>query len=71
MTSGRPAGKPAPGTRPERRSGTDRRKKEGKAPHGERRRAVEPRKPEIIELELSADEWAALHLAHDPDRRPG
>ena len=37
----------------ERRSGGDRRRREGVPPAGwERRRAIEPRRPEVAELEI-------------------
>lgn len=45
----------------DRRSGQDRRKKEDGPPAGyERRRAVEPRQPELTELHLSEEELRAL-----------
>lgn len=48
----------------ERRSGADRRQKEVlEADKRERRRSIEPRKPEVAEIELSAEEWAALQGA--------
>lgn len=45
----------------ERRSGVDRRRVD-KGPPGrvDRRRVVEPRKPEVAELDLSESEWGAL-----------
>jgi hypothetical protein len=45
----------------ERRSGKDRRQGD-KGPPGrvDRRRVVEPRKPEVAELNLSDSEWGAL-----------
>jgi hypothetical protein len=45
----------------ERRSGKDRRLVDT-GPHGrhERRRHLEPRRPEVVELELSDSEWAEL-----------
>ena len=46
----------------ERRSGTDRRRVEGNPPvRWERRRGIEPRKPEVVELEMTASQWDALH----------
>jgi hypothetical protein len=49
-------------TQMERRSGTDRRSVEGNPPvRWERRRGVEPRKPEVVELEMTASQWDALH----------
>jgi hypothetical protein len=45
----------------ERRSGKDRRHADnGPLGRHERRRHLEPRKPEVLELELSDSEWAAL-----------
>jgi hypothetical protein len=45
----------------ERRSGQDRRRLEGTPPTGrERRRAIEPRKPEVAELEMTPSQWDAL-----------
>ena len=45
----------------ERRTGVDRRRKEGAPPSKhERRRGLEARKPEVLELEMSTSEWAAL-----------
>jgi hypothetical protein len=45
----------------ERRSGVDRRRVD-KGPPGrvDRRRVVEPRKPEVAELDVSDSEWGAL-----------
>ena len=45
----------------ERRSGADRRRADKGSPTGrERRVGMEPRKPEISEVEISPSEWAAL-----------
>ena len=45
----------------DRRSGQDRRQKEQGAPTSyERRRSIEPRQPELTELELSEEELKAL-----------
>jgi hypothetical protein len=45
----------------ERRSGADRRRVDKGPPGGrERRRLVEPRRPEVEELEMSESEWAQL-----------
>jgi len=45
----------------ERRSGNDRRRRESPSPPSwERRRAIEPRKPEVAELELTTSQWDAL-----------
>jgi len=48
----------------ERRSGRDRRQVE-KGPPGSRDRRVglEPRRPEVVELEVSVSEWLALQAA--------
>jgi hypothetical protein len=53
---------------PERRSGKDRRKMETQAIKGrERRRNIEPRKPFVTELDMSATEWGELQeLANVP-----
>ena len=50
-------------TRPaERRSGKDRRRRESTPPAGwERRRSVEPRKPDVAELEITPSQWDLLH----------
>jgi hypothetical protein len=55
----------------ERRSGQDRRRVE-QGPPGlrDRRRQVEPRRPDVAEIELSADEWEALHQALVPPAAP-
>jgi hypothetical protein len=53
-----PAKKP-PAT--DRRKGADRRKVDKGPPRGrERRVSVEPRKPEVQELDVSPSEWAQL-----------
>lgn len=45
----------------DRRSGDDRRSVEGKPPSKhERRRSLESRQPEVVELDMSNSEWAAL-----------
>jgi len=45
----------------ERRSGNDRRRRESAPPASwERRRAIEPRKPEVAELEMTASQWDLL-----------
>ena len=54
-----PASRPRkPGTT-ERRSGTDRRKID-------RRRSVDSRKPEVVELDMSNSEWTALTQPPEP-----
>lgn len=46
----------------ERRTGLDRRQRDSGPPDGwERRRSVEPRKPEVTELEFTPSQWGALH----------
>ena len=53
--------------REERRTGDDRRRRDiGPPGRHERRRGVEARKPEVVELELSESEWAALSDATMP-----
>jgi hypothetical protein len=53
-------GKGPPGLA-ERRSGIDRRRRESTPPASwERRRAIEPRKPEVAELQLTPSQWDAL-----------
>ena len=47
----------------ERRSGKDRRQREGRSPTGyERRRQVEQRQIEVFELFFSTGEWEVLKL---------
>lgn len=53
-----PSGSPAP----ERRSGQDRRRlEEGPPGSHDRRRLVEPRRPDVEEIEMSPSEWDALN----------
>ena len=56
-----PASPPRKPTTAERRSGGDRRKVD-KLPPGklDRRRSVDSRKPEVVELDMSNSEWTAL-----------
>jgi hypothetical protein len=64
--------KQPPGARPpvERRSGGDRRKIDKGPPRGrERRVQMEPRKPEVAEVEVTPSEWAALHDAVPAKRK--
>jgi hypothetical protein len=50
-----------PHGKPERRSGQDRRRVDKGPPGGhERRRSVEPRRPEVEEIDMSPSEWDAL-----------
>ncbi len=52
----------------ERRTGVDRRHKDVGGPTGrERRKSVEPRKPEVIELDVTPSEWAALEAGGGHD----
>jgi hypothetical protein len=56
----------------ERRSGVDRRRAD-KGPPGrhERRVGVEPRQPEVQEVNLTPSEWATLgEIAHLPGKKP-
>jgi len=47
----------------ERRSGLDRRLRESTPPSAwERRRSVEPRKPDVAELEMTPSQWDLLHV---------
>jgi hypothetical protein len=51
----------------ERRSGRDRRQRDEAPPGGrDRRRGLEPRRPEVMELELTPSQWDALHEAAFP-----
>ena len=57
----------------DRRSGRDRRQDEkGPPTNFERRRTVEARQPELVELELSVDELKALGFGVDeaPPKKP-
>jgi len=68
-----PAGSSA-GVSTERRAGKDRRRAEAGPPDGkrERRVALEARKPQVVELEMSASDWAAFSDAPLPtDPNPG
>jgi len=48
----------------DRRSGADRRQVDKEPPSGrERRRHVEARKPDVVELDLSDSDWATLTKA--------
>ncbi len=52
---------PASPSASDRRSGADRRKADKGPPAGrDRRVGMEPRKPEISEVEITPSEWAAL-----------
>jgi hypothetical protein len=53
--------------RAERRTGEDRRRRDvGPPGRHERRRGLEARKPEVVELEISESEWEALTQATMP-----
>ncbi len=53
----------------ERRSGKERRRRDTLAPGlPERRRSIEPRKPEVQELELSPSQWADLENLAAPKK---
>jgi hypothetical protein len=58
-------GKPARAKQPvtyERRSGVDRRVAESSEKvKVERRRSIEPRSPEIVEIDMSESEWGVLN----------
>jgi len=61
-----PAAAPA-GAPVDRRSGRDRRVADKGAPSGrDRRVGVEPRKPEVREIELTPSEWGELDAAAPP-----
>ena len=48
----------------DRRTGRDRRQKDAEPPKGiERRRGIEPRKPEVSELQISESDWGRLEAA--------
>ena len=58
----KPAAKRPTATATDRRTGQDRRRREEPAPRGwERRRGVEPRRPEVQELDITPSQWDALH----------
>ena len=45
----------------ERRLGNDRRRRDSAPPASwERRRSIEPRKPEVVEMEMTPSQWDAL-----------
>lgn len=64
---------PARGATPaaDRRTGHDRRKRD-ELPDGwrDRRRHVEARKPEVVELDMTASQWAAFEQGPPPDTAP-
>lgn len=64
------AGTIKPWNRADRRSGEDRRVVEGEPPGKvERRRGIESRRPEVIELEMTPSEWGALSEEPGPTRK--
>jgi len=55
----------------DRRSGVDRRKVDvGPPGKVDRRRGLEPRKPDVIEINMSASEWGALSKDPAPPSDP-
>lgn len=50
----------------ERRSGRDRRQEDLGPPSADRRRGIEPRKPEVNEVDISDSEWNRLQEAVRP-----
>ncbi|MET0518076.1 MAG: hypothetical protein ABW005_04470 [Burkholderiaceae bacterium] len=63
MKHKKPAGADPP-PQPERRSGKERRVAPPNTPVAvERRRGIEPRRPEIVELDMSPSEWGSLQDA--------
>jgi hypothetical protein len=53
----------------DRRSGQDRRTRDGGNPKGaDRRRSIEPRGPEVREVALSPEEWQKLYGTKPPAR---
>lgn len=61
--------KPAPPAT-DRRAGTDRRHVDAPLPAGkrDRRRALEARKPDVVEIDMSQSEWAALSAPPAPNK---
>jgi len=62
---------PAPGRSPakaDRRHGVDRRKVDSGPPAGirERRKSVEPRQPDVQELDITPSEWDRLGIPPPP-----
>jgi hypothetical protein len=56
----------------ERRSGADRRSVDIDRPgKKDRRRAVDPRKPDVVELEMTNSEWTALNQSPAPPTKAG
>jgi hypothetical protein len=62
---------PSPEPRADRRSGSDRRRVDNLPPgQRDRRRSIDARKPEVIELEMSNSEWSALQPELPTPRKP-
>lgn len=54
----------------ERRTGEDRRRVDNGPPgKHERRRSLEPRKPEVVELDMTNSEWSALSDESMPPKK--
>ncbi|QAZ38701.1 hypothetical protein C1M51_04250 [Methylibium sp. Pch-M] len=70
MPSANPPRTPHTASPTERRTGLDRRRTESPEPPGgrERRRNVEPRKPDVAELDLSLSQWDALNELPSPKK---
>jgi hypothetical protein len=63
--------KPTEGAKVERRSGVDRRQANKPPPGGrERRTGMEPRKPEVNELDITPSDWARLTAPVPPGKKP-
>lgn len=70
-SNAKPAPGPAAQPAADRRSGKDRRRVDLRLPgEHERRRSVEPRKPEVRELDLSESQWADLQAQATPKAVP-
>jgi hypothetical protein len=64
--------KPNTPTPSNRRSGQDRRQAEGECPTpNERRVTIEPRQPEVVEIQVSPEEFKALGFAKQPKQPAG
>lgn len=63
--------RPAEAADKDRRAGKDRRQKELAPPGGrERRRNLEPRKPDVAEIDLTSSQWDALNELPFPGKDP-
>lgn len=67
----KPRAAPTP-AKPDRRKGVDRRKVDKGPPKGarERRVSVEPRQPEVQEVDISPSDWASLNELPPPTPKP-